>query len=151
MVARATTDSIAPMPPRSKAEREAEACRPYLVEDEPLDLPPPPEPPGHLSEDMQSWWRQITGEFILESHHIRLLQLACESWDRQVAARQILAEEGMTIETGTGSRKPHPAVGIERDAKTQFARLLRELDLDVEMPKQDRREWPPKLKSNRIR
>jgi P27 family predicted phage terminase small subunit len=150
MVARATTDSIAPMPPRSKAEREMDFRLPHLVEPE-VELPPPPEPPEHLSQEMRNWWTQIVNEFILESHHVRLLQLACEAWDRQAAARQILAEEGMTIPTGTGSRKPHPAVGIERDAKTQFARLLRELDLDVEMPKQDRREWPPKLKSNRIR
>jgi P27 family predicted phage terminase small subunit len=138
------------MPPRSKAEREA-AHFPHLVDEPEVELPPPPEPPEHLSEDMRSWWRQITEIFILENHHVRLLQLACEAWDRQVAARQILAEEGLTIETGTGSRKPHPAVGIEREAKTQFARLLRELDLDTEMPKVDRHNWPPRLKSNRIR
>jgi P27 family predicted phage terminase small subunit len=136
------------MPPRSKAEREMDFRLSHLVEDA-VELPPPPEPPPHLSEDMQNWWTQIVNEFILESHHIRLLQLACESWDRQVAARQILAEEGMSIPTGTGSRKPHPAVGIERDAKTQFARLLRELDLDTEAPRTDKRSWLPKLKSNR--
>jgi P27 family predicted phage terminase small subunit len=147
MVARATTDSIALMPPRSRAEREMDFRLPHLVEPE----VEPPEPPEHLSQEMRNWWTQIVNEFILESHHVRLLQLACEAWDRQVAARQLLAEQGMVIPTGTGSHKPHPAVGIERDAKTQFARLLRELDLDVEMPKQDRREWPTKLKSNRIR
>jgi P27 family predicted phage terminase small subunit len=147
---RTTTDSIALMPPRSKAEREMDFRLPHLVEDE-VELPPPPEPPEHLSEAMKSWWRTVTSEFLLESHHLRVLECACDCWDRMAEARALLRKEGLTSSTAAGGNKKHPAVDIELHNRIAFARLVRELDLDVEMPKQDRREWPPKLKSNRIR
>jgi|SRR6516164_5464441 P27 family predicted phage terminase small subunit len=151
MVARATTDSIAPMPPRSKAEREAEAYRPYLVEDEPLDLPPPPEPPEHLSPAMQRWWAAVVNEYVLEHHHLLLLEAACSAWDEMVLARETLRKQGLVVSTGAGGSKKNPIADIVRDSRIAFARLVRELDLDVEMPKVDRHNWPPRLKSNRIR
>jgi hypothetical protein len=43
----------------------------------------------------------------------------------------------------------HPAAGVERDSCIGFARLLRELDLDVEPPSSGRLPQPPALRSNR--
>ena len=62
--------------------------------------------------------------------------------------RELLARDGLTIPTGDGGLKAHPCVGIERDSRLAFARLLRELDLDVEPPS-DPRPRPPGLRSNR--
>src|SRR6516164_5652364 len=135
------------MPRRSHSEIEFEAQVPHLVE--PAFDPPPRSPPAHLSEDMRDWWQQIGSTYVLESHHWKVLQTCCESWDRLQQARQVLSEEGLTIET-KDSRKAHPAVAIERDARSQFLIALRQLDLDVEMPKTDKPQWrPPALRSNR--
>lgn len=103
--------------------------------------------PQHLRPETRRWWRSVTADFRLEQHHIRLLTLACEAFDRCAEAREILAKDGLTIATGDGGLKAHPAVGIERDSRLAVARLIRELDLDCEPPGEGRR--PPALPSNR--
>jgi len=87
-------------------------------------------------------------DYSLEPHHIRLLTLACEAFDRCTQAREAIAAEGLTIATGDGGCKAHPAVAIERDSRLAFCRCLRELDLDVEPPANSRTA-PPALRSNR--
>jgi hypothetical protein len=47
-----------------------------------MKLVGPPQPPGHLSASAQQWWQMTVERFELEEHHLRLLQLCCESWDR---------------------------------------------------------------------
>lgn len=105
------------------------------------------EPPKHLTQDTATWWRAVVADFELEPHHLRLLQLAAEAWDRCRQARELLAAEGLCVATADGGRKAHPAVAIERDARLAFARLVRELDLDHEAPPD--RARPPALRSNR--
>lgn len=74
----------------------------------------------------------------LEPHHMRLLTLAAEAWDRCTEARERIAEEGLTIKDRFGQLRAHPAVAIERDSRLAFARLIRELQLDVEEPEAPR-------------
>ena len=105
-------------------------------------------PPPHLSPSARQWWANVTETYVLEPHHLRLLQLACESWDRVQQAREQLATDGLTISGREGGIRPHPCVSIERDAKLGFARLVRELDLDTEPLRPDR-IGPPALLSNR--
>ena len=38
--------------------------------------------PEHLREDTAKWWEQVATDYELEPHHLRLLTLAAESWDR---------------------------------------------------------------------
>lgn len=104
--------------------------------------------PQHLQPATRSWFAAVLRDYELEPHHVRLLQLAGESWDRCTQARELLDRDGLTVPTGDGGLKAHPAVGIERDARLAFARLVRELDLDVEAPSSERR-GPPGLRSNR--
>jgi hypothetical protein len=73
-------------------------------------------------------------DFELEPHHVKLLTLAAESWDRCQQARQVLARKGLTYLDRFKQPSARPEVGIERDSRTAFARLLRELDLDTEPP-----------------
>lgn len=106
-----------------------------------------PTPPDHLSSATTAWWKAVHQEFDLDPHHVHLLRLACEALDRAEGARAILATEGVTFRDDRGNPRAHPAVAIERDARIAFARLLRELDLDTELPSGSRR--PPALASNR--
>ncbi len=91
--------------------------------------------PKHLREETRKWVRDVSNGFFLEEHHLRLLLMAAEAWDRCVQAREILAETGLTFEDRFGQPRSRPEVAIERDSRIAFARLLRELDLDVEPPK----------------
>jgi phage terminase small subunit len=107
----------------------------------------PPPPPDHLSRSTQQWWQITLERYVLEEHHLRLLQLACEAWDRGQRAREQLEQEGLTVSGRQGVR-PHPCIAIERDARLAVARLVRELDLDTEPPV-SARVGPAGLFSNR--
>ncbi|MCP1844409.1 phage terminase small subunit [Bradyrhizobium sp. USDA 4538] len=87
-------------------------------------------------------------DYQLDPHHLRLLQAACEAWDRAEEAQRLLSSDGLVISGREGGMRPHPAVAIRRDAEISFARLLRELDLDTEPPSA-LRSAPPSLRSNR--
>ena len=71
----------------------------------------------------------VTSSYTLEEHHIRLLTLAAEARDRCAQAREQLARAGLTIEGREGT-KAHPCIAIERDARTAFAHLVKQLALD---------------------
>jgi P27 family predicted phage terminase small subunit len=106
-----------------------------------------PQPPAHLSQSTAQWWQTTVDRYVLEEHHLRLLQLCCEAWDRCQKAREQLDAEGLTV-TGAQGVKPHPCIAIERDARLAVARLVRELDLDVEPPVSER-NGPAGIFSNR--
>lgn len=89
--------------------------------------------PKHLARDTAAWWRATVAEYEdMEDHHVRLLTLCAEAWDRAEQARVLLAEHGITFVDRYGQPRARPEVNIERDARIAFARLLRELDLDGE-------------------
>src|SRR5262245_30471280 len=106
-----------------------------------------PRPPPHVSASCKRWWSDVVSGYVLEGHHLRLLQLAAEAWDENEAAREVLAKDGLVIAGREGGLRPHPAVAIARDARLAFARLIRELDLDTEPPVPSR-IGPPPLRSN---
>ena len=106
-----------------------------------------PRAPDHLRPPTKTWWAAVLAAYQLEPHHVRLLQLAGESWDRCQEAREILGREDLTINDDRGNKRTHPAVQIEKDSRIAFARLVRELDLDVEAPVSSR-VGPPGLRSN---
>ena len=99
----------------------------------PPDLPPPP---AHLSAETAAWWSQIVGDYVLESHHLRQLQAACEAWDRCQQAREVLGREGLTFDDRFGCPHPRPEIAVERDARVAFLRALRELGLDIAPPEE---------------
>jgi phage terminase small subunit len=86
-------------------------------------------------------------EYALEPHHVRLLTLACEAYDSATEASEVLQREGKIFIDRFDQPKPRPEVAIQRDSATGFARMLRELDLDVAAPTD--RARPPALNSNR--
>jgi P27 family predicted phage terminase small subunit len=100
-----------------------------------------PTAPTHLEPTTRRWWRAVVEQYVLGEHHLRLLRLACEAWDRGQQARVVLAECGLTYTDHHGQPRARPEVAIERDSRIGFARLLRELCLDVEPPVEAR---PPR-------
>jgi phage terminase small subunit len=105
------------------------------------------KPPKHLQPATRRWFAGVLENYELEEHHVRLLVLAGESWDRCVAARQAIDEHGMIFTDRFGAPRQRPEIAIERDSRLSFARLIRELDLDVGQPAVPSR--PPALVSNR--
>jgi phage terminase small subunit len=105
-----------------------------------------PAPPTHLRPDTAAWWQSVTADFALEPHHIRLLRLACEAWDAGQAAREAIAQHGAVYVDRFGQPRARPEVAIERDARVAFARLMRDLALDVDGPAEESR--PPKIAGN---
>jgi P27 family predicted phage terminase small subunit len=104
-------------------------------------------PPNHLRPETKSWWLNVLEEYELEPHHVRLLTLACESWDRATLAREAIAEHGLTYTDRFSSPRKRPEVSIAESATIAFARLTRELDLDCGSPATA--PPPPALNSNR--
>ena len=108
---------------------------------------PTPKPPRHLKAPTKRWWRSVVNEWVLSEHHIILLTKTCEALDRNAQAREAIAKDGLTTRTADGGVKMHPAVRVEAETRIAVARLLRELDLDVEPPAAEKR--PPALRSVR--
>jgi P27 family predicted phage terminase small subunit len=97
-----------------------------------------PQPPAHLTTETLEWWQSVVETFELEEHHLRLLTLAGEAWDRCQQAREALQVHGLVYTDRFGQPHSRPEIAIERDARIGFARLLRELALDVEPPAEAR-------------
>src|SRR5262245_13309625 len=113
----------------------------------PRKLPPTQKAPDHLTPNTQDWFEAVIADFQLEPHHVKLLTLAAEAWDRCQAARRAIDEHGLVFTDRFGVPRSRPEIAIERDSRLAFARLLRELDLDLGEPPPTPR--PPSLRSNR--
>ncbi|MBZ9904792.1 hypothetical protein LB557_02060 [Mesorhizobium sp. BR115XR7A] len=93
-----------------------------------------PKPPAHLRAATKRWFKSVLDEYSLEGHHIRLLTLAAEAWDQSQTAREVLDKDGLTFLDRFGQPKERPECGILQNARIAFARLVRELALDVDVP-----------------
>jgi hypothetical protein len=96
---------------------------------------PPSVCPAHIASETRAWFESVNRDFVLEPHHLRILRLACESWDRGQQAREALEAAGSLVyEDRFHAPHARPEIAIERDSRLAFARLVRELGLDVEAP-----------------
>lgn len=103
--------------------------------------------PKHLGRDTRRWWLSVSRSWDLDEHHVKVLTLAAEAWDRCQEARERIAQDGAYLPDRFGQLRVHPAVAVEKDSMTTFARLLRELDLDTDGPAEEGR--PPMLRRYR--
>lgn len=137
----------APTPPTGGPARVAgmdrENHRPRSVSAEASPVQSRFSPPNHLRADTAAWWKAVAADYALEAHHIRILTLAAESWDRGVEAREAIARHGTVYVDRFDQPRARPEVAIERDSRIAFARLVRELALDVDPPDEDGR--PPRV------
>ena len=104
-----------------------------------------PRPPAHLRGPTAAWWQSVVDGFELEPHHVRVLTLAAEAWDRTEQAREALAAHGLTYSDRFDQPRARPEVAIERDSRIAFCRCLRELALDIEPPVESPR--PPQIQA----
>jgi P27 family predicted phage terminase small subunit len=104
------------------------------------------KPPPHLSKETAAWWADVLAEYDFEGHHIKLLTKACEAFDRSEQARKAILKHGLTFDDRFGSPHARPEVAIERDSRLAFARLVREIGMDISTPNESR---PNSLPANR--
>ncbi len=98
--------------------------------------------PNYLSKKSQEFFNETAGNYDLEAHHIKTLILACECLDLIEKARKEVEKTGAFYPDRFGHTKSNPALNVIRDQKTLFARLIRELALDLEPSKEPGR--PPR-------
>ena len=53
-----------------------------------------PKAPAHLKEPTRAWCRNVVREWSLEEHHVRVLTLAAEAYDRATDAQALIARDG---------------------------------------------------------
>jgi P27 family predicted phage terminase small subunit len=106
-------------------------------------------PPKHLKGEARLWFVQVAETFEMEPHHLKLLQAAAEAWQRLQDARELIDRDGAVVILRSGQLRQHPAIAIERDSRIGFARLLRELALDVAEPGMIDTSRPPSIARRR--
>jgi hypothetical protein len=72
--------------------------------------------PKSLKPATRIWYDQICREFALESQHLKILQLAAESWDMYELARDDIATKAATFKNKFGDVKPHPSVSLMQNS-----------------------------------
>jgi P27 family predicted phage terminase small subunit len=100
-----------------------------------------PSPPKSLKKEGKALWNRVVEGFELEPYQMQTLRLACECLDRIEACRQVLQREGLMLQGRFGA-KAHPLTSVEKDNKTVFARLLREIGLDAMVDSEATRPKP---------
>jgi P27 family predicted phage terminase small subunit len=93
--------------------------------------------PEHLSDQSKDWWEGVLREFHLAPHQIKLLQAACESWDRAQEARRAIEEHGVVTKGRYGQVVANPAAVIEKESRALFARLIAQLEFPVSKPEEE--------------
>lgn len=92
-----------------------------------------PAAPRHLGTVSRRLWRSVVAEYELAPHHLALLERACEALDRIREAQAAIAADGAYI-PGRFGLKAHPGLAVEAQCRIAFARIVRELGLDIEAP-----------------
>ncbi len=94
----------------------------------------PIKAPAHLTEATQKWFEAVVDGYDLEQHHVRLLTLAGEAWDRSQQAREALAEHGLTFVDRFGRRTLGPKWQSNATVASPSRGWFASLDLDVDPP-----------------
>ena len=94
-----------------------------------------PKPPKHLDREGKKMWRGIHRDYeITECHDLNILAEACCCKDMIYKARQESTKAGPFYKDRFGQPREHPSLKTERDYMILLARLLRELNLDIQPP-----------------
>lgn len=87
--------------------------------------------PSHLGAQSRAWAESVLSDAEEPSHtDIKLVVLAAEALDRAATARRQLQREGIVYRDRFNAPRAHPAVAVERDARSAFTRIVAQLGLD---------------------
>jgi P27 family predicted phage terminase small subunit len=89
-----------------------------------------PSAPSHLSGESRALWLALIGEYEFEPADEKVLLIACEALDRLRMAQAEVSRDGVTVPDRYGSRKTHPALLVEGQARTAFLAAMRQLNLE---------------------
>ena len=92
--------------------------------------PPEPKPPPGLSKRARGIWQSITSDWVLGPEALPILRAGLEQMDLYDLALKQLKKDGLTVETGTGMLRAHPAAKIGQDALSSFRQCFRQLGLE---------------------
>ena len=86
-----------------------------------------------ISTEARRLKKKIVEEYdIDDAAGLRILETACEAFDRMRQAQKVIQADGMTVKDRWNQIKAHPLCSVERDARAQFLAALKALNLDVE-------------------
>jgi phage terminase small subunit len=89
--------------------------------------------PKHLSSAAKSWWRALFKAYAIDEPASLILRVALESWDRLNEASGAVKKDGLVISDHLGTRA-HPALRVEKEARSGFLQSWRLLNFDVDPP-----------------
>ena len=97
---------------------------------------------GKLTAEARRLFARVVDEFEIDDTAAAILETACEAWQRMREAQKVLDADGIVVVNRFDEKRPHPAVAIERDARTAFYAGIKMLHLDME-PGHDGPGRPP--------
>jgi P27 family predicted phage terminase small subunit len=87
-------------------------------------------PPSHLGLAGRRLWSSITRDYAIDNDALLAhLEIACGALDRLAQCRDVIAKEGLVIETKDGEKVSHPLLKIESAARSAFGAAMRALRL----------------------
>lgn len=84
--------------------------------------------PDYIGESGRKWLKRVFSDYAFDKSELETVFQAASCLDRIEQARDAIQAHGILIDCPTGL-KGNPACGVERDNKTLFARLCRELQI----------------------
>jgi P27 family predicted phage terminase small subunit len=93
-----------------------------------------PAAPAHLSKYAVEEWIRLAPVAMqagtLDEYSARSFEMLCEILATERTGRELVSLAGMTVGSGRGGRKPHPALRAMETARTQAAGLLKLFGLE---------------------
>jgi hypothetical protein len=74
----------------------------------------PPSAPKYLKPATRGWFTQVVADYELDEHHLRLLTLAGEAWDRGQQARSESEKHSITYLDRFGAPRKRPEISRGR-------------------------------------
>jgi P27 family predicted phage terminase small subunit len=100
--------------------------------------------PKHLSEEAKKWWKLVFSGYEMDENGALLLQISLEAFDRMREAQKEVKKDGLIIEDEhTKQKRMHPALRIEKEARSGMLQAWRMLHIDIAPPERPGRPLGP--------